>query len=308
MKISKEAKIGFAALVAIAMFIWGFNFLKGKNIFSYTDTFYMQYDELGGLKETDAVLINGFKVGHVNGLKLVGNGKHSVQVEILVEEKHKIPLGSEARLSSIDFLGTMAIELILTDTKVFHNDGDTLKASVKKGMLEDVDILTEKVMSIATGIDSMVISLVEILDDEFKVDIKDAAQGLSSTTHDLSKLLADDGELQRVLFHLGEITEQLNVSMASLPETMDNINVLTDSLRASEIKSLIANTSSTLHSLSTVMAKIENGEGTTGKLVNSDSLYVGLTKTTKELELLLNDLRNNPKRYVHFSLFGKGDK
>jgi phospholipid/cholesterol/gamma-HCH transport system substrate-binding protein len=308
MKILKEVKIGLATIVAIVLFIWGFNFLKGKNIFSSTDIFYVQYDELGGLKESNAVLINGFQVGQVTGLRLADGSERKVWVKILVEDKYKIPMGSEARLFSADFMGTKAIELILSNSDAFHQDGDTLRSVIMLGLLDDMEALGEKVMGIASGVDSMVTQLMAIFDEGVKDDLKGTVSNLSNTAQNLDVMLSEDGDITRLIQKLNYLAANINDAMAKLPATMDNIEAVSDTLKHAEIGTLIKNTAQTMEYLGTILSKIEQGEGTAGKLVNNDSLYTNLTQTTKELELLLNDLRENPKRYVHFSVFGKKDK
>ena len=148
MKFSKEAKIGIATIVAIFLFIWGFNFLKGKNIFKSTNVYYMVYSDLGGLKESNNVLINGVKVGQVTELKLGTDKEHKVYVKVLVDIDYPIPKGSVARLASVDFMGTRAIELILSEEQEFHLSGDTLKSKIGEGIMDKVEDFEEILMEI----------------------------------------------------------------------------------------------------------------------------------------------------------------
>ena len=308
MKISKEAKIGIATIVAIIMFIWGFNFLKGKNIFRATNVFYIVYDDLGGLKESGDVVINGFKVGQVTNISLEDFNSRKVIVKILVRKKYKLPSGTVAKLSSIDFMSTKAIELILSNNAGFQKSGDTLKSKMGEGIMDRVDDLEEKIMHIAFSVDTLLSSLISTFDEQTRYNLQKSISNLRTSTDTFNLLLTEGGDLRSAISDIKYLTALLKKSLKSLPETMDNLNSVSDSLQQSEIKLLINTTAETLEKLNIILGKTSEGEGTLGKLVNNDSLYVQLNNTTKELELLLEDLRNNPKRYVHFSVFGKNEK
>ena len=308
MKLSKEAKIGLATIITIGLFIWGYNFLKGKNIFTSTNTFYLVYDQLGGLKESNDVLINGYKVGQVTDLKLDNDISKKVYVKILVNKEYQIPLGSLARLSSIDFMGTKAIELILNNATEYHINGDTLKSKIGEGIMDKVADFEEKIMRITVGLENLLNNLNNILNDEMNEKLHYTVKNLNNALGNISSLTAENGEITIVLNNINKLISSINQSLETLPGTMNNIEAVTDSLKEAQIKMLINNSAQMLENLNLIMAKVERGEGTAGKLVNNDSLYTNLSKATKELELLLIDLREHPKRYVHFSMFGKKDK
>ena len=308
MKVSKEAKIGLATIVTIGLFIWGFNFLKGKNIFTSTNTFYLVYNQLGGLKESNDVLINGYKVGQVTDLKLENDEIKKVVVKILVNKDYKIPLGSLARLSSIDFMGTKAIELILNNEMEYHQNGDTLKSKIGEGIMDKVADFEEKIMQITVGLEKLLDNLNNILNDEMNDKLHNTVNNLNDAIGNISTLTAENGEITLALNNINKLIFTINKSLQPLPNTMKNIKAVTDSLKEAQIKMLINNSAQVLENLNLIMAKVDRGEGTAGKLVNNDSLYVNLTAATKELELLLTDLREHPKKYVHFSVFGKKDE
>ena len=307
MKFSKEAKIGLSTIIAIFLFIWGFDFLNGKNIFTSSNVFYMVYKELGGLKESNGVLINGFKVGQVTELRLNPDEGRQVMVKILVDKDYKIPKGSVARLASVDFMGTKAIELILSESFEYHQSGDTLNSRVGEGIMDKVADFEEILMQITLGVDSLLQNLNSLLNEEMQEDFHQTMNNVKEISSNM-KSLNEHGEITGLIYSLQDLTQSLKAATATLPETMENIKMVTDSLKEAELKMLISQTAQSIENLNLILGKTEKGEGTVGQLVNNDSLYTNLTNATKELELLLNDLRENPKKYVHFSVFGKKDK
>lgn len=306
MKISREAKIGTITIITLGIFFWGFNFLKGKNIFSRTNTFYAVYENLGGLKESGAILLNGFKVGQVNNLELVNiNGEHKILVTFLVDKTIKVPKGSSAVLFSESIMDIKAIKLSLIENSELHTTGDTLNSVVEQSILESIGPLAEDIKNITSALDSTTTKLNAILDSEAKNSLQNTIANIEKTSKSISNMLADGNKIDNTITEFNELISNLNYVSTQLKPVIDNLAMVTDSIDAVEIGSIINNTDNALASVNDILHKINNEEGSAGKLVNNDSLYFHLNNATKDLDLLLKDLKENPKRYVHFSLFGK---
>lgn len=308
MKLSREAKIGITTIVTFVLFIWGFNFLKGKNIFARTHTFYAIYDNLNGLKESGAILLNGYEVGQVNSIKIMREEGNKLLVRFLINKNIEVPEGSIAELASIDIMNSMAINLILSSKNEQHQDGDTLVSRVEKGMLESFDPTLDKIESIATSLDTLLLSVNTTFDESTRRNIQKTIQNLETTSDGLVELMSENGDIHEIIADVKQLTYHLEESTRELPALVRNISEISDSLKNSRLNEVILNTEKVLSQADTMMKYINSGEGSLGKLLSNDSLYTNLANASKELELLLNDLREHPKRYVHFSVFGNKDE
>lgn len=322
MKISKEFKIGLVVTVAIGLFIWGFNFLKGFDIFTHKYELYAVYPKIDGLIEANPLLINGYKVGQINKISLTqkSNGEYAVLVKFLLTEDVQIPKNSVAKAVSSDLLGSKAVEIIYSDSKEFVHSGDTLIAESEEGLKTAVSKqltpLQKKAEGLLSSIDS-VMTIVEVvlnrktrenLDKSFE-SIKLAIQSLEQTAYKLDDLVASEkAKISSILTKLNTLSDMLEKNTGKIDNIIGNLSNVSDSLADSQLKSAIADADKTLKELNTLVAQINQGQGTLGKLAKNDSLYNHLNKASDDLDKLLNDLRINPERYIHFSVFGRKDK
>lgn len=322
MKISKEFKIGVVVTAAIALFIWGFNFLKGFDLFSHKYELYAVYPKIDGLIEANPLLINGFKVGQINKISLTqkANGEYAVLVKFLLSEDVQIPKNSIAKAVSSDLLGSKAVEIIYSDSKEFVQSGDTLIAESEEGLKTAVSKqltpLQKKAEGLISSIDSVmtIVQFVlnnktrENLDKSFE-SIKKAIQSLEQTAYKLDDLMATEkAKISAILTKFNSLAAMLEKNTGKIDNIIGNFSNLSDSLAKSDLKSAIADADKTLKELNTLVAQINSGQGTLGKLAKNDSLYVNLNKSSEDLDKLLKDLRINPERYIHFSVFGRKDK
>ncbi len=322
MKISKEFKIGITVTAAIGLFIWGFNFLKGWNLFSSRFELYAVYPKIDGLIEANPLLINGFKIGQINDISLIQykEGKYGVLVKFLISENVKIPKNSIAKAVSSDLLGSKAVEIIYSQETEFVVSGDTLIAESEEGLKTAVSKqltpLQHKAEGLLSSIDS-VMTIVEVvlnnktrdnLDKSFE-SIKKAIQSLEQTAYKLDDLIATEkAKISSVMSKLNNLATTLDNDKAKIDNIITNFSSLSDSLSKSQLKSAVNNADKTLKELNETFAQINSGKGTVGKLIKNDSLYNHLNAASADLDKLLIDLRENPGRYVHISVFGKKDK
>ncbi len=321
MKLSKEFKIGAVVVCAIAAFIWGVSFLRGSNLFSGKEVLYAVYPQIDGLTPANPVLVNGFKVGQIQHISLIQkDGKNLVLVKLLITEDVVIPKRSTARAVSADLLGGRAIDLIFSKEKEYVKSGDTLRTESERGLKESfnkqIAPLQAKAESLLGQIDSLTkvfnamlnIRTRENIDKSFE-SVRRAILSLERTAYKFDDLMTTEKpKISSVFTNLNGITTNLNKNEEKINNILNNFSNLSDSLAKSQLKSAITNADNTMRELNTIMARINSGEGTLGKLAKNDSLYDNLNRSAASLDKLLQDLKENPKSYVHFSIFGKKGK
>ncbi|MES2566564.1 MAG: MlaD family protein [Bacteroidota bacterium] len=322
MKISKEFKIGIIVTAAIGLFIWGINFLKGSNLFSEKYELYAVYPKIDGLIEANPLLVNGFKIGQINKISLVptSNGQYSVLVKFLLTEDVNIPKHSIARAVSSDLLGSKAVEIIYSNETEFVESGDTLVAETEEGLKSAVSKqlapLQKKIEGLLSSVDSVMTVVQVVLNDKTRENlsksfesIKLAIQSLEQTAYKLDDLVASEkAKISGILTKLNTLAGMLEKNTGKIDNIIGNFSNLSDSLAKSNLKSAINEADKTLAEFNKLVAQINSGQGTLGKLVKNDSLYNNLNKASEDLDKLMKDLRINPERYIHLSVFGRKDK
>lgn len=320
MKISKEVQVGIAFVVAIGCFIFGFNFLKGKNFFSNQRKFYAIYRDIDGLVEANPLLINGYKVGLVGDIKLAADTNHSVIVTLFLNESIDIPKNSIAKVVSSDILGSKAIRLELGNSPVFAESGDTLLSDQEDNLKQAVNKTIAPLQKKAEGLISSIDSVMTVVQQVFNKNAQDnlaksfehislAISSLQTTSYRLDSMVANEkGKVSSILTKVNTLTTTLANNSDKLSNIITNFSSISDTLAKSKLSSVITNADVALTQVSHIMNKVNKGEGTLGMLVNNDSLYIKLDKSAADLDKLLVDLRENPHRYVRVSVFGGKEK
>lgn len=320
MKLTKEVKVGIVAAIAIGFFIYGFNFLKGKDLFSHQRKFYAVYNNIDGLVEANPLMVNGYKVGLVGDIELVEDTSNLILITLLLDKDLKIPQNTVARVVSSDFLGSKAVELILGDAKLYAEDGDTLKSAQEDNLKQSVNKaiapLQKKAEGLIASLDSVMVVVQQVFNQNARQNlaksfesIKLALTSLETTSYRLDTLvLSEKLKISSILTKINVLATTLAGNSDKLSNVINNFSSISDSLAKSNLTSAINNADAALSQASSIMNKINKGEGTMGLLINNDSLYRKLDKSAADLDKLLLDLRINPERYVHISVFGRKDK
>lgn len=321
MKISKEFKIGVVVVLAIGAFLWGLSFLKGTNLFSSKNYLYAVYPKIEGLIPASPLLIKGYKVGQIKSIDLiVKGGEPQVLVTFLLSEDVKIPKNSKAKAVSSDLLGTKAVEIEFSSETQFVSNGDTLIADAEIGLQQSVNAqiapLKAKTESLIGSIDSAVTVVTTILNPKTRDNlersfesVRKAILTLEQTAYKLDDLVGSEkAKIASILTHLNGITSNLDKNGQKIDNILTNFNNISDTLAKAQLSEAINNTNKSMKELNVLLAGINAGQGTLGKLAKNDSLYYNLNKSTVDLDKLLKDLRYNPERYIHFSVFGRKDK
>lgn len=303
MKISKEVKVGVVAVLTIALLVWGYNFLKGTNLLFKSKTVYTVYPSVAGLAKSSPILINGFQVGVVESIYFHPNQSGQVIVELLItENEFLIPKNSIASLISMDFLGSKAIALKVGNATTELQSGDTLMADLEKSMFDDV---SEQILPIKEKAENMITSMDSTM-KQLQVVIKDVDEVFSERNkRKLTEILVN---LNTTILTFNEVAKTMDGTVKSMRPTLKNLRTFSDSLAQLDMKQTLQKAQATFDHMSEIMTKINQGEGSLGQLVNNDSLYMNLEMVTKDMDRLLIDMREHPKRYVHFSIFGRKEK
>lgn len=319
MKIAREVKIGVFVVLVVATFIWGYSFLKGKNLFKPGTTYYVIYDKVNGLTESSPVLVNGFKVGQVSYLDLIPDGSGRLLAKIWMEKDFRIPKNTVAQIYSADLMGSKAIRLNLATSNEFYQPGDTLASDIERSLQEQLSIemlpLKQKAENLLLSIDSVMAVIQTTFNQDFRENfsisfekIRGTIASLNRSMYALDTLITnEDGSIIQILHDTRSFTAEMESNRKDMTQIVQNLRSISDSLETADIASTIGNLSLTLNETQALLSRINSGEGTLGQLVVNDSLYRNLEGATRELEQLLADLKAHPKRYVRFSLidFGK---
>ena len=292
----KEIKIGLMGIVAIGLFIFGLNYLRGISMLESSRSYYVNFTNINGLPTSSPVFANGYKVGIVRDIQYNYKELGSVTVEVELDEEMRIPKGSKGELVT-EMLGTVKMNLILNlESQSYLQPGDTLDGFANNGLMGVAETMVPKVEQLLPKMDSILSSLNRLLaDPALTQTLHNAEQitaNLNVTTHELNKLMKN--ELPTITGNLTSISE--------------NINTITTNLKKVDYASTMKRIDSTLANIQTLTNKLNNKDNTIGLLFNDPTLYQNLSATTANASSLLEDLKAHPKRYVHFSIFGKKDK
>jgi len=307
LKISREVKTGILVVLGIALFIFGFNYLKGQNLFDKSITLYTSYNNVEGLTPSMPVTINGLKVGKVANIGFKGDGSGQLLVELLVNSDFPFSKNSRAELYETGLIGGKAIAIVpdFDNTEQAQN-GDFLEGRVKEGLSELVNQrltpLQEKIERMMVSANGVLTNLNDVFDEKTKANLRNSIAELSSTIKSFKSTSESINQMVK--------SNQKNIDSVLLNanKLTGDLATVTNKISESNLDQTIADLEATLSNFNGIMGGMENGNGSLGKLLKDDGLYNNLEGATLQLEQLLEDMKLNPKRYVHFSLFGKKAK
>jgi phospholipid/cholesterol/gamma-HCH transport system substrate-binding protein len=314
-KKTRPVIIGISFIVAIVVFIWGYNFLRSKNLFNKEIVYYASYQKINGLIKANPVVINGLRVGQVKNVYFNPDLSGNIMVSMMLSTDFPIPNNSVARIFSSDLMGSKAIELVLGNSTIILNEGDTLQTSVEDGLMAEVNAqmqpIKKKAEDLLGSIDTLVIAFQSIFNEQARTNIKESFQNIELTFANLQRtssnidtlVVEESSRISDILINMDSLTTALNANKGNIQNIITNFEIISDSLANSEIPGTFARINLALDEMSSILAKIDSGDGTLGKLMNDDSLYLELNRSASALDSLLLDVRKNPKRYVRFSLF-----
>jgi phospholipid/cholesterol/gamma-HCH transport system substrate-binding protein len=313
-KITREAKIGFFAVICLAVLFWGVNFLSGKNVFNRSYTYYAVFNRVDGLKPTNNVLLSGYKVGVVKDIRFEEGHTGRLIVSLIIEKRYKIPLNSVVKLVSADLMGGKAIRLEVAPNKEFHQHGDTLLSSIETGLIDQLAFemapLKDRAETLMSDIEKVLETIVLVFNENNRDNLnhsfnhlKESLENVESISASFKEMLeSDTGKLSQIVANVHSISNNLMQNSKDIDLILKNFHSISDSLAKANIAHTLAQADSAMFEFNQIVSKINRGEGTVGMLVNDENLYHNLEKSAKSLELLLFDMKVNPKRYINFSL------
>ena len=293
MKLSYEIKTAILILSGIILFIIGFSYLKSNDVFVADRIFYAVYDDVEGVSKGTPVTISGFNVGSVQDIKFYKNTSQLL-LKFRVENDFNFSDQSVAQIYETGLIGGKALSVVPKYGQRLAKSGDTLQSSIAPGLTELVNDklspLQEKIESMVVSADSVLIGLNSVLNNEAKFEIQSSIKNFSSTVADLKN-------------SAGTLDELLNTNKSQINNIISNVNQTSNEL--SDLSIVVKNLSQSSKSIDKIVNEISNGNGSLNKLIFDDELINSLDSASSNINLLLKDLRLNPKRYVHFSIFGK---
>ncbi|MFN2395317.1 MAG: MlaD family protein [Bacteroidales bacterium] len=316
MKLTREFKIGLLAVAAIFLFVWGLNFLKGKDIFSGQITFYAIYDDVTGLIESNPVSLNGVNIGQVNRIRFMPDGSGRILVENIISKDVVIPDNSTSVLTGMSLTGTREIIIKLGDSSQQISDGDTLASAQQASLQDEVSELVAPIKQRADElflqVDSIMIVFQSIFNAQTRRNITSSFESIQNTLANLEQTTGrldetidkESSRLAAILYNAESISYNLKENNELISNIIQNLSGITDSIAAANLQQTLVNTEESLASLNQILDRINKGEGSIGLLVNDEELYNNMENSSKQLELLLEDIRRNPGSYINISVFG----
>lgn len=293
---TREVKIGLSFIVAIVCIVVGINYLKGINVFAPSNLYYAKFDRLDGLVVSNNVMVRGYKVGQVSDIAYDFTLEHPFTVTILVDDEVRLPLGTKLVLCDDGLLGGKVIDVRYGTDTLLYASGDTVTSDVDAGLMAAVAMLVPKLDGTIARVDSVLESVHRITSSK---ELKNSLRSIEVASADLK---TSSAQLKRLM-------------NTQVPKIVDDVNVITGDLKKVsgdlkkvEFADLFARIDHTVNNLQVFSDKLTSNEGTMGKLMNDNTLYNNINTTVTSVNDLVVDLKANPKRYVHFSLFGAKDK
>jgi len=293
MKYSKELVIGLTTFAAVICFIWGYNFLKGKNIFTPKRDYYAFYENVHGLEVGQPVTINGFKIGQVTDITFDYSFNGPLLVAFHISKPVDFTSDTKVRIYDMDIMGAKGLQVDLGTSKLMASPGDTLDGDIQISLTEQV---TKQFVPIKAGTEK----LVTVLDSTLR--------SITTLTDKASLLIAaNHSTLTHAVENIDTISSVFTSQRDEITAILSNLNVFAEDLVKANVDEVIGTLNKTMTDLNAVISDVKSGEGSLGKLIQDGNLYSEMNESLGQLELLLQDMRENPKRYVHFSLFGRKD-
>ncbi len=303
MRIRREVKIGIFGVAMLVLLFWGINYLKGKDLFVSTNTYYTTFAEVNGLKISTDVMVKGIKVGTITDIKYDPQVSPLVIVEFNTKSEYRIPNDSRVEAFNTLVLGGTVLNVEYGSSPVFYHDHDTIPAIEKPGLLSlatnQFDSIKSKAYELVENINGTLVRVNALLNEE-------NVKNIGSIIAGANRLVSTD--LRGAARNLNDVTRTLSENTGKMDSILTNVEAFTEELSNIRLAATMERIDATVTELNTALEKINEGDGTASRLLNDPALYDNLTEASRNLSVLLEDLKAHPKRYVHFSVFGRKDK
>jgi len=317
LKIKREIKIGVVATLSLLLFLWGLNYLKGEDIFSKQIVYYAVYDDVTGLIESNPVSLNGVNIGQVKTISFMPDQSGRILVENIIRKDILVPDNSYSVITGMSLTGTREIIIELGDSKTYLQNGDTLPSKQQTSIQEEVSQLVlpiqQRAEDLFVQIDSVMLIFQSIFNERTRTNIVQSFESIQNTLYTVESstvrldntLEEETTRISNIMANTESITQNLRDNNELLTNVMQNFSNISDSIAAANLTQTLLRAEESLASMNEILEKINKGEGTAGLLVNDEQLYNNLTASSKQLEELLEEIKNNPGDYIKLSVFGR---
>lgn len=317
MKIRREVKLGILAVITLFLFVWGINYLKGRDIFKKQLGFFVVYDEVTGLIASNPVSLNGVAIGQVKRIFFHPDRSGRVVVECLISDQIDIPSNSTAVLASVGLIGAKEIEIRLGDSPALLSSGDTLPGLYQPALQDELARqfmpMKDQAESLLGKMDTVLTAISQVMTPAAREDLSAGIGNLAITLERLghtsmvldTTLSSRAGELGGILDQTATVTRTIGEHNAEIARMLQNFSGFSDTLAAMELSATVEQARKAMAELAMTMERINSGEGSLGLLLNDPGLYVNLETSSRQLELLLEDIRENPGKYFTIRVFGR---
>lgn len=320
MKVSKYTKLGILIVAAITILIWGLSYLKGNDIFKKSDDYHVIYSRIEGLSASNDVMLSGYKIGQVKDIKFLPDHSGRLLVTFSIDSDVKLPVNTVAQIISSDLMGTRVIKINLGSDQEFYANNDTIPGDVESDLKEQVSMqvlpIKNKAEELLGTLDSAITVLTVIFNEDARKNLSESFENINQTIFNIEKATADLQEVvasnkesvSQIITNLDTITTTFSNSSEDFEKTLQNLAALSDTLAHLPVSPMLQNIFDATEKINGVLAKLENTDNTAGMLLNDHQLYANINLLADNLNLLLNDIRVNPERYLNFSAVDLGRK
>lgn len=311
MKISKYTKLGLLVIACLTILVWGINYLKGIDILRSNSRYYVIFDKIDGLLESSPVNINGYQVGQVTEIKFLGDYSGRLIATLSLRGDFKIGKGSVAKIVSSDIMGTKSIKMEIIRSTEYYHENDTIPGAVEGDLKEQVSMqvlpIKAKAEQLMASLDSAITVFTYVFNKNTRDNLTESFENINNTIAHIESVSAEldkifgTGKINSIVQNLDSISGSVTKNSANVTRMVSNLTSLSDTLSTLKISPLFNNLKSSVAGIDTILQKLNSDENSAGLLINDKALYQNLNNLASSLDLLLQDVRNNPKRYVHFS-------
>jgi len=315
-KISKYTKLGILVISCLAILIWGINFLKGIDILKKNTKYYVIYAKIDGLLESSSVNINGFQVGQVSEIKFLSDYSGRLIATLSLQGDFKIAKGSTAKIVSSDIMGNKSIKLEIVHTAEYYHQYDTIPGDIENDLKEQVSMqvlpLKKKAEELIASLDSTLSIVTDIFNERTRKNLTESFENLNLTIANIESVSAElnktigTGKINSIVESIDSISKTIKQNSGNITNVIKNLSAISDSISHLNINPVFEEIKSSVAGINTIIQKLNTSESSAGLLINSPALYQNLNSLAGSLDLLLKDVRSNPKRYVHFSAINVG--
>ena len=305
MRFTKEIKIGFLAIIGIMMSVFSYNYLKGINLFDKSRKFTISYEKVDGLSISNPVTMNGFKIGKVQKINFNPNNTRELLVDILIDNDVVFPKTSVAELYETGLIGGKAIAIIpdYENDSTIAFDGDQLKGIIKPGLTELVNQILPQVQlqieAVMKNAEIVFKNINTLFDEDTKQELRSSIEDFSNLTKSLSETSNEISSL------ITNNSENISFAISDFKKASNNIKSISESISSKEVSEISSNLNTLVNNLNSISKSLKDSEGTVGRLINDKSIYNNLENATEKLNILIEDIKLNPDRYINFSVFGR---